>query len=114
LEIVKFISKIIYDKKGEDIVIIDVSDVLQGICDYFIIATSLSDEHARALADEIELKLKKEKGILIDHIEGYEKGKWVLVDTGDVVVHIFDKETRAFYDIESLYEDDKKIKYEGK
>ncbi len=113
MEIVKYITKIIYDKKGEDILIIDVSEVLKGICDYFIIATSLSNEHSRALADEIEEKLKKEKGILIHHIEGYEKGKWVLIDVGDVVVHIFDEETRKFYDIESLYEDEKKIKYEG-
>ncbi len=112
MEIAEFISKIIYDKKGEDIVIIDVSDVLKGICDYFVIATSLSDEHARALAEEIEFKLKKEKGILINHIEGYEKGIWVLVDTGDVIVHIFDRKTREFYDIESLYEEDKKIRYE--
>jgi len=114
LEIVEFISRIIYNKKGEDIVIIDVSDVLKGVCDYFIIATSLSSEHARALADEIEFKLKKEKGVLIDHIEGYEKGEWVLVDIGDIVVHIFDKKKRVFFDLESLYEDDKKIKYKGR
>ena len=112
MEIAKYISELIYNKKGENIIIIDVRDVLKGICDYFIIATSLSDEHARSIADEIEIKLKKEKGILINHIEGYENGKWVLVDAGDVVVHIFDEETRNFYDLESLYENNKKIKYD--
>ncbi|MEN3046707.1 MAG: ribosome silencing factor [Candidatus Hydrothermales bacterium] len=111
MEIVKYISEIIYNKKGEDILIIDVRNLLKGICDYFILATSLSEDHARAIADEIESKLKK-RGIKIHHIEGYENGKWVLVDAGDVIIHIFDEKTRAFYDLESLYENSRKIKYD--
>lgn len=90
-------------KKAEDIVIIDVRDVLQGLCDYFVIATSLSPDHGRILSDLIEEELKKREGIFIHHIEGYEKGTWILVDTGGVVVHIFNKDTRKFYDLESLY-----------
>ncbi|AIS52113.1 ribosomal silencing factor RsfS [Thermoanaerobacter kivui] len=101
------ICNLLEDKKAFDIKVLYIGE-LTTIADYFIIATGSSDTHVKALTDEIEKKLCEE-GIFVDHIEGYASGKWVLMDYGDVVVHIFQEEERAFYNLERLWADAKEI-----
>jgi ribosome-associated protein len=101
------IYKVLEDNKASDIKILYIGD-LTVVADYFIIATGNSDTHVKALTEEIEKKLMEE-GILVDHIEGYNWGKWVLMDYGDVIVHIFQQIEREFYNLERLWADAKEI-----
>jgi len=109
------ISEIILGKKGYDIKIIELKDV-STISDYFLIASADSDVQVKAIADDI-LKTLSKSGIKCFHKEGYDTLNWVLLDYFDVVVHIFRKETREFYNLEKfwgdapswLFKDDKKI-----
>ena len=94
----------ILNKKGEEIVVLDLRKVTS-IADYFVIATGNSTVHVKAVADEVHEKMKREEREIPWHIEGEEGRKWILIDYVDVVVHIFDRETRSFYDIEKLYDD---------
>ena len=103
----KTVERIVYhimEKKGEDIVVIDLRDVTS-ISDYFIIATGTSTVQVMAIADEIREKMKKEDQIIPWHVEGYEAQKWILLDFVDVVVHIMDPETRDYYSLEKLWDD---------
>lgn len=93
----------IVDKKGELPAILDVSDLLV-VTDLFVIATGSSRPHLRSLVDEIEQQLKPH-GRRPLRREGVEYGKWVLLDYGDFVVHLFDDETRDHYDLERLWAD---------
>ncbi len=101
------ISKILDNKKASDIVILDVQN-LSSIADYFIICTGTSTKHATALADELEKKFNK-KDVFIRHKEGYDNGKWILLDYFDVVVHIFTEDERKFYDLERIWKDAKYV-----
>jgi ribosome-associated protein len=94
----------IMNKKGEDIVVIDVRGVTS-IADFFIVATGNSGVHVKAISDEIREKLKREEQAAPWHVEGEEGRRWILVDYVDIVVHVFDSETRRYFDIEKLYED---------
>lgn len=105
-DVIKNVFKILYNRKAEDLLLIDVGRVLTGICDYFILATGYTEDHLRGLCAEIEKKLKS-SGILPHHIEGYEKGIWILMDYDDFVIHLFLDETRKYYDLESLWGDQK-------
>ena len=96
------IQKILDDKKGIDIQMIN----LEGktvLADYFVIATGTSTPHVRALSDEVLLKMKNNHEIEPSHIEGHESGRWILLDYGNVIVHIFHSEERAFYSLEKLW-----------
>lgn len=99
------ISQLAWEKKGKDIVILDLRE-LTDITDFFVIVTGESDLHVKALCDYIETELEKEK-IKYWHREGYEHLNWVLLDYVDVVVHIFRSETREFYGLERLWADAK-------
>lgn len=90
-------------KKAHELRLIEVAQVTE-IADYFVICTGNSSTQVRALADEVEFKLKKE-GIMPNHIEGHQTKSWIVMDYGSVVVHIFDIEARAFYDLERLWAD---------
>ena len=98
------------DKKGEDIKIIDISDV-SVIADYFLIATGNSDSHVQALVDNVE-EMLHEAGYPVRQREGHQSGSWVLLDFGDIIVHIFDKENRLFYDLERIWRDGKQVSAE--
>ncbi|ABR48470.1 iojap-like protein [Alkaliphilus metalliredigens QYMF] len=100
---VKNIVKAIDDKLGEDIVVLNLGQV-SPICDYFVIATGKSDRQVKAIADEVENQLK-ETGGLLSHKEGHRLGRWILLDYGDIVVHIFHEEDREFYSIERIWKD---------
>ena len=98
------IVDLIMEKKGEDIVVLDLRNITS-VSDFFIISTGNSSVQVRAIADEIREKLKKEYSIKPWHVEGYEAQKWILLDYVDIVVHVFDAGTRAYYSIEKLWED---------
>lgn len=96
----------IKEKKGEDILVIDLRGITS-VADFFIITTGTSSVHLKAIADEIHEKLNKEENNIPWHIEGYEGLKWILVDYVNIVVHIFDRETRLYYSLEKLWKDAK-------
>lgn len=104
---IKTIVKAIDSKRGEDIKAIRISD-LTIISDYFIIANGNSSTQVKAIADEVEFKMK-EAGVSPIRIEGYQSANWIVLDFSDVVVHIFYKETRAFYNLERLWNDGETI-----
>lgn len=89
------------DKNGTDIKVLDISK-LTSETDLFILATGRSTRNTMAIADEIEYRLKQ-KGFQPGHLEGHRKGSWILMDYGDVVVHVFTREERDFYDLERLW-----------
>ena len=95
------------EKKGEDIKVIDIAGV-SVLADYFIIANGTNESQVRALVDNVEEELHK-AGYSVKQREGYGSGKWVLLDFGDIIVHVFDKENRLFYDLERIWRDGKSI-----
>lgn len=97
------ISDIIFSKKGFDVKIIDLKKHAT-FADYFVICSADSDTQVKAIADEIDKKLRDE-GIKCWHKEGYVALQWVLLDYVDVVVHVFKKESRDFYNLEKLWGD---------
>ncbi|MBQ8803579.1 MAG: ribosome silencing factor [Tyzzerella sp.] len=108
-------AKIAYEaldeRKGEDIKIIDISSV-STIADYFIIANGTNDNQVRALVDNVEDKLAKD-GFYAKQREGVGLGSWVLLDFGEIIVHVFDKENRLFYDLERIWRDGKLVEVES-
>ena len=95
------------DKKAFDIVLLDISKVAS-FASYFLMCSADSSRQMQAIADEVEKKLK-ENGIRPNHIEGYRHAEWILLDYVDVVVHIFSKSARAYYDLERLWRDGKRL-----
>ena len=98
------------DKKGEDIKIIDITEI-SVLADYFLIANGSSDSQVSALVDNVEEELHK-AGYPLRQREGQASGSWVLLDFGDIIVHVFDKENRLFYDLERIWKDGKDISAE--
>ncbi len=94
-------KKALDDKLAEDIEVLDVAEQTS-LAEYFVIASCPSTTQVRACADEVEEQLK-EAGEELLHSEGYRGGEWILLDYGDVVVHVMYAETRNFYDIERLW-----------
>lgn len=105
-----FVCEMIFSKKGYDVKIIDLRK-LTTFADYFIICSADSDTQVKAIADEIDKKLRDE-GIKCWHKEGFMALQWVLLDYVDVVVHIFKKEAREFYNLEKLWGDAEIIEVE--
>lgn len=97
------ITDLIFNKKGYDVLILDLHK-LASFADYFIICSADSDTQVKAIADEVDKSLKDE-GIRCWHKEGFNALSWVLLDYVDVVVHIFKREAREFYNIEKLWGD---------
>jgi len=93
----------IADKKGTDILLLDVSELVV-VTDVFLIATGTSTRHVKSLVEDVEMSLKQ-VGRRPIRREGEDYGKWVLLDYGDVVLHVFDQETRDFYELERLWGD---------
>lgn len=102
-DLATYISKLLLQKKAEDILIFDLRDKTS-VTDYFVICTSSSDVHSKALADFVSEETKK-LGQKPWHNEGYTNLSWILLDYVDVVVHIFLKEPREFYNLEGLWGD---------
>ena len=106
-KMVKIAVEALENTKGEDIEILDISEV-SSLGDYFIIANGTNRSQIQAMADRVEEELYK-AGYKKKDIEGYESAFWILQDFEDIIVHIFDKENRVFYDLERIWRDGKKI-----
>ena len=102
-ELSNFIAKAASDKKARDIVMLDMRNI-SIITDYFIVCSANSTTQVKAIADNIEDKLA-EAGVHPTHKEGYADARWVLLDYGDVVAHVFLEEERDFYNLEQLWAD---------
>ena len=107
MERVQKIAQALYDKKASNIVALDISEITS-LGDYFIICSCTSSTQLRACTDEVEEKMR-EIGINPVHKEGYNGGTWILMDYNDIIIHIFSKEDRLFYDLERIWRDGKKI-----
>lgn len=105
------IVKILDEKLAENIVALKI-DELTVISDYFVIANGTSATHIRSLADELEEKLEKEDGIRPVAVEGRASG-WILLDYGEVVVHLFTPDARVYYKLERLWADSANIDLSG-
>jgi ribosome-associated protein len=104
------VADAIDDKKGQDLRLLDVSDILR-ICDVFVIATGNSSRHVRTLADNVEERLSA-LGRKPLRREGLDEGTWVLLDYGEIVVHLFDPATRGYYELERLWADAPRVQWQ--
>lgn len=93
------------DKKAEDIRIIDISEV-SVMADFFIIANGSNRSQIQAMADNVEEVLGR-AGYVLRQVEGYNTANWILMDFGDLIIHVFDKENRLFYNLERIWRDGK-------
>jgi len=106
-ELAEICARTALDNKAEDLVVLDVRGIAS-FADFFVIMSGRSTRHVQGLAETIEAELRA-KRISSTNCEGLREGKWVLLDFGDVVVHIFYKDSRVFYDLESLWHDAPRI-----
>ena len=107
VEMVKTAYNALSDKKGEDITIIDIRNV-SVMADYFIIASGTNSSQVQAMVDNVEEELGK-KGYVCKQMEGYRSANWILMDYGDIIVHVFDRDNRLFYDLVRIWRDGKTI-----
>ena len=103
--------KAIDDKKGQDIKIIDIHNV-SVIADYFVIASGTNSNQDQAIVDNVEEQLGR-AGFEAKQIEGNRNSSWILMDYGDVIVHVFDEENRLFYDLERIWRDGKVLEMDA-
>lgn len=106
-EITKIAQDALEDKLGEDIKVLDLRG-LSNVADAFVIASGKNPNHLRAMADAVEQKLY-EAGVKLHHSEGYSGGTWVLLDFGNVLIHLFNQEARNFYSLDHVWSDAKKM-----
>ena len=104
-EMVKLAVNALEDKKGEDIQIIDIREV-SVLADYFVIASGSNQNQVQAMVDNVDETLGR-AGFEAKQIEGTRNSSWVLMDYGDMIVHVFDEENRLFYDLERIWRDGK-------
>lgn len=107
LEITKAAVDALNDKKAIDVKIIDISKI-SIMADYFVIASGSNNNQIQAMCDNVKEKLLKQ-GIEPKQTEGYDTANWILMDYRDVIIHIFDKESRSFYDLERIWSDGKDV-----
>jgi ribosome-associated protein len=106
-EMAKLVCQALEEKKAEDIKIINIEEV-SVMADYFIIASGTNRNQVQAMSDSVEEALGK-AGVNPRQIEGYQTANWILLDFGDVIVHVFDEENRLFYDLERIWRDGKSM-----
>lgn len=107
LEAAKIAQAALEDKLGQDIRVLDLQG-LSNIADCFVIASGNNVNHLRAMADEVEQKLFQE-GVKLHHSEGYSVATWILLDFGNLLVHLFNKEQRDFYGLDHVWSDAKDL-----
>ncbi|MEG2814528.1 MAG: ribosome silencing factor [Oscillospiraceae bacterium] len=110
LDLTKSIVKILDAKKANNLEVIKVCEVTI-LGDYFVIASANNTTHVKSLVDEVEFEMKQ-KGVQPMRVEGYQDTNWIIIDYGDVIVHIFYEETRNFYNLEKLWANGEKIEIE--
>lgn len=98
------------EKKAEDLKVINIEEV-SVLADYFIITSGTNKNQVQALVDNVEEALGKE-GYHAKQVEGYQTANWILLDYGDIIIHVFDSENRLFYDLERIWRDGKSISVE--
>ena len=101
----------IFEKKGTDIVLLDVEKAFF-LSDVFVIATGSSRTNVQALADHVEERIKETHNVKPLRVEGRTEGEWVLVDYGDIIVHLFQSAAREYYSLERLWGDADRIRWE--
>ena len=101
-------ARVAAETRGTDLVVLDLRE-LTPVFDFFVIATGTSRRQIHAMSDEIELVLKQQYGDLKRGGEGYEEGRWIVLDYGDTVVHLLDAEAREFWDLEGLWTDARRV-----
>ena len=106
-EMAKLVIQALEDKKAEDVKVIDISNV-STIADYFIIASGKNRSQIQAMCDNVDETLGR-AGVTMKQTEGYKNANWILMDYGDVIVHIFDAENRLFYDLERIWRDGREM-----
>ena len=109
-ELAKLVYEALEEKKAQDIKIINIEGV-SVLADYFIIASGTNHNQGQAMADSVEETLGK-AGYPAKQTEGYRSANWILLDYGDIIVHLFDTENRLFYDLERIWRDGKEISAE--
>lgn len=110
-EMTKLAIQALENKKAEDIHIIDISEI-STLADYFVIANGNNRSQIQALADHLEETLGR-AGYPLKQVEGYQNANWILLDYQDMIVHIFDKENRLFYDLDRLWRDGRLLEKEA-
>ena len=110
-EMTKLAIEALEDKKAEDIHVIDIREV-STLADYFIIANGTNSNQVQALTDNVHETLGK-AGYHAKQVEGYNTANWILMDYGDIIVHVFDKENRLFYDLERIWRDGNVVEIEA-
>ncbi len=100
--------------KGEDINILDLREIENNVCQYFVVCSGNSNTQVRAISSSVQKVVSKALREKPWHVEGQDTSEWVLMDFVDIVVHIFQKQTRSHYDIESLWGDAKQTLVESK
>ena len=105
------IARIADDKKADEVLVLHVGEVL-GITEYFVLSGASNPRLVGAIADEVTSQMRERYGRSPIRTEGIREQMWVLVDYGDVVVHVFAEETRRFYEIERLYKDVHKVEWQ--
>ncbi len=106
-EMAMIVCKALEEKKGQEITVIDISDI-SCLADYFIIANGENSHQVQAMIDNVEDEMDK-ANYHFSQREGYQAARWVLLDYKDIVVHVFSKEDRRFYDLERIWRDGKFI-----
>ena len=109
-EMTKLAINVLEDKKAEDIRVIDISEV-SVMADYFVIASGSNPSQLQAMVDNVDETLGR-AGHPVKQIEGYNSANWILMDFGDIIVHVFDKENRLLYNLERIWRDGKTIEKE--
>lgn len=104
-KILKVIIKAIQDRKGENIISLDLRKIPEAVSDFFIVCEASNTVQVKAIADWVEVEVKKELGELPYRHEGHSAAQWILVDYVNVVVHVFLSETRKFYRLEEMWGD---------
>lgn len=114
LDLLDIIIDGIDDLKGEDIVSLDLTEIDEAVADYFVLCSVDVKVQVKAIADHVVQKVKEKTKETPWHIEGYENSEWVILDYFDIVVHIFIKDLREFYQLEDLWHDAKLKEYSSK
>ena len=104
-------AQVAADNRGRDIVVLDMREITT-MFDYFVVVTGTSRRQLHAISEEIDHTLEGEMGDRRLGIEGYDLSRWILLDYGDLVVHMFDAETRAYYALEDLWAEAKRVPFE--
>ena len=111
-QLITHVVKGIEEVKGQDIQILDLRKIENTVCDYFIICNGTSNTHVNAIVNSVQKMVSKSLKEKPWHIEGSDNAEWVLMDYVDVVVHVFQKHIREFYDIEGLWGDARTVMIE--